>query len=39
MTKTETLLRALLGPVREDIRPLAETAPLAMLLSESGETA
>ena len=23
MTKTETLLRALLGPVREDIRPLA----------------
>lgn len=23
MTKTETLLRALLGPVREDVRPLA----------------
>ena len=23
MTKTETLLRALLGPIRDDVRPLA----------------
>ena len=32
MTKTETLLRALLGPVREDIRPLAAVDYVAGLL-------
>ena len=37
MTKTETLLRALLGPIRDDVRPLAAVIDyVAALLFKEG---